>query len=119
MSTWTEVMKHEAHDTRHQPRPNEVANDLKRDEVVTILATAEFFGADMRDLQQIQFDLQVARYRVFDWLAMCVGGRIDNENATKVFVHSFLKSEGDVDKFISDLRSTDYDVVTDWTEVEL
>jgi hypothetical protein len=85
----------------------------------TILATADFFGASDNDLAQIKFDLGVARYRVFDWLAMGVMGRIDNRQAVRVFVHSLLKVNGDVTAFIDDLRVSDYDIDRVWENMDL
>lgn len=117
--TWHQVMEMEGVDTRHRQPPDQIANDLTQDEVTTIIATAEFFGAELADMQQMYFDLVIARYRVFDWLAMGVMGRIDCKPALKVFVHSFLKSKGDVDTFIADLRSTDYDIDHSWEKVAL
>ena len=42
-----------------------------------------------------------------------------NKTAVKVLVHSFLKSDGDINKFIEDLRITDYDVERKWEELEV
>ena len=116
---WTQVVDLGSKDKRHQTPPNQVANDLKDDEITTILTIIDFFGADQRDLQQVKFDLKTVRYRVFDWLGMCIMGRIDCEPAVKVLTYSFLKCDGDVDAFIADLRATDYDVVRDWEKVQL
>jgi len=95
------------------------ANKLSRFDVDTILATADFFGSSERDLQQIHFDLSFAKYRVFDWLAMGIGGRIENDNVVKVFVYSFLKVGGVPSKFIEDLQTTDYDFYEEWREIIL
>jgi hypothetical protein len=118
MSTiWSQVVAKAYKDKRHVL--NDVANDLTDDEITTILATAEFFGASDVDLHQIVWDLKVPKYRVFDWLGMCVMGRIDCRATVQVFAHSFLKSDGDVDAFIADLRETDYDVDYSWEGIEL
>ena len=89
MSTWQTVMNYKKVDTRH----NGIANDLTSDEPETILATIDFFGGD---IQQTMFDLKVARYRVFDWLAMNVmnadNPRMGSKNATKVLIYSFIKN---------------------------
>lgn len=116
---WTRVMACKKADTRHRRQPDVVSNDLRNDEVTTLLAVMDFFGASRFDLAQAKFDLEFARFRVFDWLAMAVMGRIACKPATKVLVHSFLKCEGDVDRFIQDLRETDYDVDTSWEEIDL
>lgn len=113
MDTWTKVMSMKKNDNRHRG----VANTLNEDDLNTICATIDFFGGNYK---QALFDLSIPRYRVFDFLAMCVmGNRIQSEEATKVLVYSFLKVNGDVDKWIDDLRATDYDIVKDYQEVEL
>lgn len=119
MSTWAKVMALQLNDTRHQKRPSQLANNLRKDEVETIVAAAEFFGASDTDLKQVFFDLSVPRFRVFDWLAMCVMGRVEAQNAVKVLAYSFIKVAGDVDAFIADLRETDYDVDRSWESLEL
>lgn len=110
-STWEKVMAMKTKDTRHKG----VANTLTDDELNTILGTIDFFGDNY---QQDIFDLKVARYRVFDWLAMRVQG-LGAPTSTQVLVYSFLKSEVDIDKWIDDLRTTDYDIVRDWEEIAL
>ena len=117
--TWTAVMQLRKNDRRHRPRPNEVANDLTDNEVSTIMATADFFGASMVDVHQISFDLVGARYRVLDWLGMAIMGRIECRPAVQVLVHSFLKVDGDVTAFITDLRATDYDIDHSWEEIQV
>lgn len=113
MSTWDKVMSLKKNDNRHQG----VANTLTDDDINTIAATIDYFGGVY---QQAVFDLKIPRYRVFDFLAMCVmGNRINSEDATKVLVYSFLKVKGDINKWIDDLRSTDYEVVTDWKSITL
>lgn len=116
---WTQVMKLKKNDKRHHPRPNQVANDLREDELVTIVAVVDFFGGGHQDKSQVTYDLWIAKYRVFDWLAMCVMGRIECREAVQVLVHSFLKVDGDVDKFIEDLREVDYDIVKDWEKIDI
>jgi hypothetical protein len=108
---WDRVMACKPADTRHKG----VANNLNDDELNTIIATIDFFGDPY---QQDIFDLKVARYRVFDWLAMRVQGRGAPES-TKVLAFSFLKVGGDIDKWIEDLRVTDYDMDEKWRELEL
>lgn len=116
-TTWSKVMAKAYKDKRHHP--GTPANNLTDDEVTTIVATAEFFNASDIDLHQIVFDLKGPRYRVFDWLGMAIMGRVECKHAVQVFAHSFLKSDGDVDAFIADLRVNDYDVDHSWEEVEL
>ena len=112
MDTWNKVMELKDKDTRHKG----VANTLTNDEILTVLGVIVFFGGS---IDQAVFDLKVARYRVFDFLGMCIGGRIDSIEATKVLVYSFLKADGDIDKWIEDLRVTDYDVDTKWQDLKL
>lgn len=96
------------------------ANQLSIEDLETIIGTIDFFGGNY---QMDIFDLRVARYRVFDWLAMRVQGRHSgsegDKEATKVLVHSFLKSEGVPSKFIDDLRSTDYDIDDSYKSIKL
>ena len=111
--TWDKVMAMKSKDTRHEG----VANTLTRDELETILGTVDYFGGSVR---QTWSDLKIIRYRVFDFLAMCVmGDRIDSSDATKVLVHSFLKVDGDIDKWIEDLQTVDYDMDNSWKEINL
>jgi hypothetical protein len=111
--TWNAVMACQKVDKRHKG----VANNLTDDELNVIIGTIDFFGDNYK---QDIFDLKIARYRVFDWLAMRVDGRGAPES-TKVLVYSFLKCEGDIDKWIEDLRTVDYDVEANngWRELEL
>ncbi len=110
-NTWDKLMACKKADTRHKG----IINTLTLDEIETIIGTIDFFdGAYRQDI----FDLKIARYRVFDWLAMRVQGR-GGETSTKVLAYSFLKVGGDIDKFIADLRETDYDIDEQWREIEL
>lgn len=112
-NTWEQVMSMKKNDNRHIG----VANTLTKDELETILATIDFFGGNWK---MAGFDLSFVKYRVFDWLAMCVmGDRIQSPEATKVLVYSFLKVNGDIDKFINDLRITDYQIDTEWESITL
>ena len=112
-NTWDKVMAMEPKDTRHKG----AANTLTVDELETVLGTVDYFGGNVA---QSFFDLWTARYRVFDWLAMNVmGQRIASEPAIKVLVYSFLKVDGDIDKWIDDLRTVDYDIDNSWEGVEL
>ena len=112
-NTWDKVMDLKSKDTRSKG----VANNLKQDELETIIATIDFFGGNTK---QAYFDLKVARYRVFDWLAMGVqGDRLGSRQAAKVMAYSFLKVNGDIDKWIDDLRVSDYQMDTAWEKTEL
>ena len=110
---WEQVMALKSKDTRHKG----CANNLTQDELDTILATLEFFGEE--NLNAVMFDLRVARFPVFDWLAMGVQGRIQNKEACKVMAYSFIKCNGDIDKWIQDLRETDYDIDHNYQKLEI
>jgi hypothetical protein len=88
-------------------------------DITTIIATMDFFDADKASMQQTYFDLTVCKYRMFDFLAMCVMGRIKSETALKVLIHSFIKSNYDERKFIDDLRETDYEIDKSWENINL
>jgi len=115
MTTWDRLLNYRDKESR----VNGVMNTITNDELVTILATAEFFGAQTWELKQISFDLSTARYRLFDWLAMTVNGRIETAAVKKVLIYSYIKSKGDVDKFIADLRASDYDIDRSWERIKL
>jgi len=107
-----------------ETRTKGCANTLVRDEVVTIMATMDFFGASDYHMAQTKFDLLNARFRLFDWIAMCINGRRkcgdgNNDEPVKVIAHAYIKSGGDIDKFIADLRQTDYDIDKSYEGVEL
>ncbi len=111
--TWDKVMAMKPKDTRHKG----LANTLTEDELQAVYGTIDFFGGSVK---QAMFDLHLAKYRIFDFLAMCVmGDRINSTDATKVLVHAFLKVDGDIDKWIDDLRTTDYDIDHSWEKIEL
>lgn len=107
LDAWNQVMSKRV---KGREEARGVANTLNRDDLNTILGTADFFGASEAELSQMYFDLAVCRYRVFDWLAMGIMGRITNTEVLRVFVYSFLKADGVPSAFIDDLRVTDYDI---------
>lgn len=115
--TWIKVMSLKNNGAKEAKG---VANTLTDDDLNTICGLVDFFGGDYR---QDIFDLRTARYRVFDWLAMRVQGRHSgseaDKTATKVLVHSFIKSDGVPSKFIEDLRYTDYDIDHSWESIDL
>ncbi|NOQ37597.1 hypothetical protein GQ472_01790 [archaeon] len=100
-------------------------NHLDDSEITTIVATMEFFDATDIWMKQTVFDLGgLPRFRVFDWLAMNVMGRNDddrrqNEQALKVLVHAWTKADGDVKGFIRNLREDDYDVDRSWEKIQI
>ena len=101
-----------------------VANKFDSNDIKTIVATMEWFNASDIWIKQTVFDLTSPRYRLFDWLAMCVMGRNDdnrelNNESLKVLVHSYLKVKGDPKKFIEDLRYTDYEIDRSWEKIQI
>lgn len=71
-SVWKALM------TYHDEKSDDIVNRLNKSDVVTILATMDFFGATRVWQKQTAFDLTVPKFRVYDWLAMCVDGRNDD-----------------------------------------
>jgi len=109
---------------KKEPTSRGIENKFDVNDLTTIIATMDYFNASENWKKQTFWDLNVAKYRLFDWLAMCVMGRNDdnrelNNEALKVLVHSYLKSEGDPKKFIEDLRYTDYDVDRSWEKIQI
>ena len=108
-----------------EPKNHGITNKLDQYDVETILATLEFFGASDIFMKQTAFDLYgPPKYRVFDWLAMNVMSRNDDERegnneALKVLVHSYLKAEGDPEGFIKDLRCSDYQIDESWQDIDI
>lgn len=119
MTLWKEIMELEKLDNRHKG----CANTLTVDDIDTILCTFDYFGASDNTLRQIMFDLSIARYRVFDWLAMFINGRYGDdfgvESGVKVVAYALKKCQGNVTNFIIDLQETDYDMIRDWEDLTL
>lgn len=117
MGTWEQVMACKKAGKIRTDNNEPIANDLDKDELNTIMATVDYFGGSV---EMTYWDLTKARYRLFDWIAMCVmGNRINSESACKVLAYAFLDAKGDVDKFIENLRSHDYDLEREWEKVVL
>jgi hypothetical protein len=110
---------------KKEPREKGIANKLDQYDIETILTTMDFFGADEYFIKQTVFDLYgPPKYRVFDWLAMNVMSRNDSDRegnnvALQVLVHSYMKAEGDPEKFIEDLRVSDYQLDTSWEDIQI
>lgn len=116
---WKEIMEI---GKEKEPVSKGIANKFNQDDVTTIIATMDFFGATNVWIQQTYYDLTVPKYRLFDLLGMCLMSRNDddrkqNESALKVLIHSYLKVKGDPVKFIEDLRLTDYQLDTAWEKI--
>jgi hypothetical protein len=101
---------------------NGCANILKALDVNTIIATLEYFSCDSRFLQQCHFDLSFpCKYRVFDWLAMCISGRWAGygENKDELNIHKklitkfaeiYLECNGNSLEFVNVLRTRDLEL---------
>jgi hypothetical protein len=118
---WEQIMKI---GKKQEPTSKGIENKFDENDITTIIASMDFFNASEIWERQTYWDLMNAKYRLFDWLAMCVMSRNDddrelNNQALKVLVHSYLKVNGDPKKFIEDLRYTDYDVDRSWEKIEI
>ena len=116
---WEEIVE-----KGRENQSDETANVLDLGDINTILATLDFFGATPVFLRQAMFDLHGVHYRVFDWIAMCIMGRNDDDRQTnntglKVLVHAFREAGYDEKKFIENLRQHDYQVETEWEDVDI
>jgi len=116
---WNEIME------KGKPMaPRGCANSLDGDDMETVIATMDFFNATLQFQRQAYFDLIRAKFRVFDWLAMVIMGRNDddraqNEMASKVLVYAFRSAGFDEKKFIENLREHDYQVEEEWESISL
>jgi len=104
--------------------PRGAANSLDEDDVETIVATMDFFNATTQFIRQTIYDLTRAKFQVFDWLAMVVMGRNDddraqNEMASKVLLYAFRAAGYDEKMFIENLREHDYQVEEEWESISL
>jgi hypothetical protein len=120
---WKKIMSFKNKETRVV---NGVQNTLKRDELSIIYASMEFWGANELFLKQTMFDLSIPKFRVFDYLAMCICGRCtgypgggdeNNKTAIKVLAHAYIKANGDIDKWIQILREEDFDIDHSWGSI--
>lgn len=99
---------------KKEPSSKGITNKFDKDDVMTIVATMEFFGATTTWIQQTIYDLMgPPRFRLFDKLGMDIMSR-NNDNRgqnnvpLKVLVWAYLKVNGDPKKFVQELRVTDY-----------
>lgn len=107
-----------------EPEREGIANKLSDWDVQTIVGVMDYFGASNVWIHQTLFDLGIVRYRVFDWLGMCIMSRNDddregNEIALKVLVYAYVEAGGKARKFVENLRYTDYEVEDGWKSVEV
>ena len=101
-------------------------NSLDVKEIEPILATMDFFNCNDRLIQDTVYMLNgMGKFRVFDWLATEIdtlsrgGDEEQNVSALKVLSHSYIKTKGDINKFIYDLRTTDYQIDTSWEKIKI
>ena len=118
-STWDELVEKGRENQSHPE-----INVLDKDDITSVIATMEYFGATLICLQQSYHDLLVPKFRVFDWLAMNVNGRMDddteqNTNAFKVLIHAFRTAGYNEKKFIENIRVYDYEIMREWEEVKI
>ena len=53
--------------------------------VETIIQTLAVYGASQATISQAAFDLTEAKYRIFDWLGMCLTGRLEVDPSHGVY----------------------------------
>lgn len=69
-------------------------HQLEKPFIESIIATLEYFGATQSQLGLVSFDLNQAKYKIWDWLGMAYSGRIEDpsdELATKK-VHECIEN---------------------------
>jgi len=103
---------------------DEEINVFDKNDINTILGTMDYFCTSQTYMRQTFFDLTVAKFRFFDFLAMGIMGRNGDDRKTnnttlKVLVYSFRKSGYNEKKMIDDLRYTDYDLDMSWRDIEI
>lgn len=115
---WSDIV---TNGKKNQSHPQ--VNVLDENDVNSILATADFFGANQGLMAQIYRDLLgPARFRLFDALAMYVQSGDDdihNQQAIKVLCHAFIKAGYNEKKFIKELQVNDYEINREWEKLEL
>ena len=115
---WREVWKEVMAKGRKQEKG--ITHILDKYDITTVMATCAFFEPNEGFLAQVHWDLTVAKYKVFDWVAMLLMGRHRGygENAeqlkaqqyiTRIMAEAYLNGNG-VKGFIDILRTVDYQV---------
>ena len=59
-----------------EPKEEGYANKLADYEIIPIIGTLNFFQVNEYYLKQAQFDLYICKYRIFDWIASNLDGRM-------------------------------------------
>lgn len=124
MTLWNEIV---IKGKENQSHPE--INVLDKDDITTIIATLDFFGASKNVIQQFYSDLIhkgpfSPKFRFFDCLAMMVNtvnrrANVHDKQAIKVLVYAFRAAGYDEKKFIENLRVNDYDIDRGWESIEL
>jgi hypothetical protein len=97
-------------------------NNFDESDINTVIALLDYFNASNIFMKQTYFDLKVAKFRLFDWLAMAIMGRNDddrerNNTCIKVLVYAIRKAEYNPTKLIDILRVEDFDLDTGWRQI--
>jgi hypothetical protein len=110
---WKEVVRK----GRRQERG--ITNSLTKDEITTIVATADAFGCNPDFIGRIAFDLGVARYNLWDWIGMLLTDRYKGYGETEtelknaerfVRIMAELYAQYSIPEMITILREIDFDV---------
>ena len=84
--------------------------------VGTVIATLDYFGATEQELAMTKFDLLAAKYKIWDWLGMCLTGRIDRDSSiypTIVKMAKLYILQKNVGGWAWWLRGHDLDVISE------
>ena len=117
---WTKLVE------EGKKREKGMTNTLQREDVETIIATMMFFDLNRDLLRQAFWDLTIARYRVFDWLAMLLNGRcmgygeqkdeqLRAKNLSLIFAYIYLEKTRTPQEFIDYLRY--HDLQVEWNDL--
>lgn len=111
---WEKVMEH------GRKLERGTIHQLSDTDLLSIFGTADFWDVNDKFLKQVVFDLESPKYKIYDWLAMLLNGRIrgygdadrDIEQA-KLFVRcvvdSYLKAK-DIRDFVHNMQTIDYQI---------
>ncbi|MHA1420094.1 MAG: hypothetical protein ACTSVO_00715 [Candidatus Heimdallarchaeaceae archaeon] len=105
---WTEVMEK---GMKAEPKEKGYAHKLTDYEIRPIIGTLSFFQVNDYFQKQAQFDLFICKYRIFDWIATNLDGRMweypEETEGQKLricwlickFAEIYLNLDGDIHKF--------------------
>jgi hypothetical protein len=96
-------------------------NTLSFNDVSNITSIMAYAGANPFWRKQAFVDLFHSKYRIFDWLMMCINNKPSpgDKLALKVLLYAWLKTGGIPKDFVQDLKETNYNECRDWERVEL